>query len=553
MDIYNFQEYSQEALKIQTKSQGLQSFKLRRIQLKYLQHLKDDFPNGIIRSICLKPRQAGWSTLIAGINFHKCVTQYSHRGLVMADKFARTNAVHSIYSTFLDNLPNQLRPMVARTNSEGILFDNPVMEDRIKKPGLFSGFLTETALDPNAGKSSSRQWAHLSEYAFYNSASEIDQSVQNSIPIAKGTAIFKESTAWGMGGVGEAFYLQWQAAVRNDYIYKPFFVPWYEIDDYSLQVPRNFILNKEELELIKVCPEITNENLAWRRAKLSEIMANADSGLSASEIFCEDFPSWPEQAFLSSGRPVFDTVKLKIDINNLLANPPQELKIKITQITLSKYPHMLKVYNMPQKGMKYSIGADVSEGLIEGDFSHAKVLDENFIEVAHFHGKLDPDEFGRVLVELAKIYNEAILVPEKNNMGHTTIVAIKDAGYRKIYMTSIQDELPEDKFKNKLGWRTTAQNKMKMLNGLIASYRDDEIKILDINTLREMISLVRGERGDVILNSKDRIVGTCLALIGFSQIFEKAKVFDPSKKERLQLENKDLFRDKVLNKKKDNL
>ena len=100
--IYDFDWYSAQNLKIQTKTSGIQPFQLRKVQKRYLQHLKDDFKDGIVRSICLKPRQAGWSTLMAGINVHRMCTEYSYRGIVAADKFARTQAIHGIYTTMID-------------------------------------------------------------------------------------------------------------------------------------------------------------------------------------------------------------------------------------------------------------------------------------------------------------------------------------------------------------------------------------------------------------------------------------------------------------------
>ncbi len=548
-DISNFHHYAPSALKIQSKSSGLVPFNLRKIQLRYLEHLKNDFPDGIIRSICLKPRQAGWSTIIAGLNTHRIATNYSSKGIVMADKFDRTMAVHSIYTTMIDNLPAPLKPMIAKRNESEVLFDNPDPLKRERFPGLASGFITETALDENAGKSSSRQWAHLSEYAFYKFAMELDQSVQNSIPLVRGTAIFKESTASGVSGTGESFYAQWMAAERGDYIYRPFFIAWYEIEDYAMEVPRGFILTKEEIELVKRCPLITNANLVWRRMKMREIHTDSDSGLSPEELFCQDFPSWPEQAFLSTGRPIFDMTQLKNDIADLRANPPEIASIKIAQPNLSMYPDLLTIFKVPVKGKKYVIGADIAEGLEQGDSSSAKILDEDLNEVGLFHGKIDPDRFGRVLVELAKIYNNALLVPEINNMGFSTLEAIKQMGYLRVYMRSVQDEIEESKETAKLGWRTTSSNKQKMLNGLIAAYRDGEIKIIDINLLREMTMLTREENGNVSLNSRDRVVAACLALEGMKQTYEPATVFDPNKKERIIFEKQDRSRDQIAKRK----
>lgn len=520
--------------------------RLRKVQLKFFQFLKDEFPNGIIRVLSLKPRQAGWSTGIAAYNYHNTVRQKNHSGLVMADKAARTAAVHSIYSRYLDNTPERLRPMIAKNNEEQILFDNPNKDSRIKHPGLGSGFVTETAQDPNAGKSASRQWAHLSEYAFYPYATEIDTSVQNSIPLARGTAIFKESTANGMAGHGKSFYEQWEAAVRNEYLYKPFFVAWYEIDDYAIEVPRGFIITPTEADLLKRCPGMTLENLAWRRMKILETLPDSDTSLTPEELFKQDFPSYPEEAFLSSGRPVFDNLKLKLHIQTLTANPHPVVKVKLTKTFLAMYPHLLTVFKAYDRGKKYIIGADVAEGLEIGDSSHAKVFDTDLNEVACFHGKIDPDHFGRVLVELAKVYGDALIVPEVNNMGHTTLQAIKDEGYLKVYMREVVDEIDITKTTVKMGWQTNVKTKQLMLNRLISLYRDGLIKIFDVNTLREMLTLVREADGGVIMNSKDRVVATCLAAMGLDQIYKEGRVHDPNEKEKLHTQKVDYSRDYVL-------
>lgn len=547
-NILNFEWYANNVLKIKTKIHGVQPFKLRKYQLRYLQHLKEDFPDGIIRSISLKPRQAGWSTLIAGINTHAMATKSNERGIMLADKFSRTNDVHGIYSHFVSNLPKPLCPMIDKHNGDEIYFDNPDKDARIECPGLGSGFKSETAQDKNAGRSGTRKWVHMTEYAFYPYAESVDEGVQNSVPLARGTRIFKESTANGMAGDGESYYNQWCAAEANESIYKAFFVAWYEIDDYQLPVPRGFILNKTEIDLLARCPEITHANLVWRRLKISEYSKGTESSLTPEERFKQDFPSYPEEAFLSTGRPVFDMERLKNHINFLRQNPPPIIKVNFTRPHLSMYPNLLTVFKAPEKGKKYSIGADVAEGIEGGDASHAKVIDTDMNEVAFFHGQLDPDHFGKVLVELAQIYNNATIVPEVNNMGISTLHAIKETGYLRVYMREIKDEIDSAKVTLKMGWRTTVSSKQQMLNTLIASYRDTNIRLLDADTLREMLRLTRKDDGNVDLGGKDRVVATCLAIIGLGQIYESATVYDPNKAHKVMYETKDLSRELILKK-----
>jgi hypothetical protein len=544
-DLLNFEFYAEKILKIQTKIHGLQPFRLRKYQLQYLDHLKNDFPSGIVRSIVLKPRQAGFSTLVAGINVHKMATEFNYRGIFLADKFARTMEVHSIYSTFVNNIPLQIRPMLAKNNSDEILFDNPDPTERVTKPGLGSGLKSETAQDENAGRSGTRRWAHFTEYAFYPYALAVDEGVQNSIPLAKDTMIVKETTANGCSGPGEAFYSQWQAAESGDSIYKTFFVPWYFIDDYAMDVPRGFILTNIEIDLVKRCPDITNANLVWRRLKLKEYSSGLDSIYTPEERFCQDFPSYPEEAFLSTGRPVFDLNRLKDHINHIRNNPVQKIEVRLQKQYLVMYPQFLTVFKTPEKGKKYIIGADVAEGVETGDFSNAFVMDTDFNQVAVFHGHIDPDHFGHVLVDLAEVYSKALLVPEINNMGSTTLQAIKNRDYLRVYMRAVYEQIEDSKETLKMGWRTTKLNKQLMLSKLVSRYRDEEIKILDVNLLKEMMNLNRESDGGVELTGKDRVVAACLACVGIDQIYEAATVTVPGKKVKVHFETRDEFRGKI--------
>lgn len=547
-NILDFEWYCPNVLKIKTKIHGVRPFVLREYQKRYIHWKKTAFSNGIIRGIVLKPRQAGFTTLEAADNLHKIATRRNERALAMADKLGRTAEVQGIYSHYVNNIPERIKPMIAKDNTDEILFDNPNKDERLRRPGLSSGIKFETGQDENAGRAGTRTIAHLSEYAFFPYALQIDEGVQNSVPLAKGTSIIKESTANGMAGDGEQYFLQWNAAVAGDSIYKAFFVAWYEIDDYQMPVPRGFILNKTEIDLMALCPEITLANLVWRRLKISEYSKGTDSSLSPEERFKQDFPSYPEEAFLSTGRPVFDMDRLKKHIAFMSSNPPEVARVAFTRPHLSMYPKLLTVFKVPEKGKKYSIGADVAEGIEGGDASHAKIIDSDMNEVAIFHGHLDPDHFGKVLVELAQIYNNAIIVPEINNMGHTTLQAIKESGYLRVYMREVHDEIDQAKVTVKMGWRTTSSNKQTMLNLLIAAYRDSRIRFLDVDTLREMLRLTREDNGQVNLNGKDRVVATCLAIVGLDQIYEKATVYDPNKKEKVLFENKDLTRDLLLKK-----
>ena len=542
--LLDFEQAAPRIFKIQTKVDGLIPFKLRKYQKRYCEHLRS-FKNGIVRTVDLKPRQSGHSTLLSGINTHATMYNRHEKTLVMADKFDRTMEVFAIYDRFVNNTPALLRPQICTQNTEKICFD---VLDKTKQGtgvGMCSELSTESAQDKNAGRSTPRKRAHLSEFAFYPYANEIDDGIKNSIPLAKGTFICKESTAFGMTGRGEAFYRLWEAASNGDTIYKPFFISWHEVDDYAVDPGLGFLPTKAEIEILKMNPDISSANLMWRRLKLQEYGCNQNQIFTPEEMFQQDFPTTPTEAFLSSGRPVFNHVQINRELGELKKSPPPRPKIKIERPMLSTYGEMLKVFFVPEKDKRYAIGADVAEGVAQGDSSSACVIDDAGRQCAVFHGHLDPDHFGEVLVDIAKVYNEATIAPEINSMGAATLAAIKRRGYFKLYRRSVYDEVAK-KMMEKLGWRTTRSNKQLMLSHLVSAFRDGEVTILDERLLREMLGIARESDGDVELTGQDRIVAMCLALIAREQNYRPGTVTLPFAPVKVKFENVDKFRETMI-------
>lgn len=177
----------------------------------------------------------------------------------------------------------------------------------------------------------------------------------------------------------------------------------------------------------------------------------------------------------------------------------------------------LRVYHPPVKGMGYSIGADVAMGLATGDGSAAFVLGRDMKHYASFYGKIAPDLFGEFLCRLGNWFNNALLVPEVNNMGLLTLDRIKDKNYPNIYTREVNEVIGEE-LKNRIGWESNVKTKRKMLDEFVAHYRDKKIIINDIELLKEMSSLKVEDNGHIILSGKDRIVSACLAIQGLSQV-----------------------------------
>lgn len=98
-------------------------------------------------------------------------------------------------------------------------------------------------------------------------------------------------------------------------------------------------------------------------------------------------------------------------------------------------------WKYPQADHNYIVSADIARG-DAFDYSAFHVFDTNTSEqVAEFKGKLPPDQFGSLLAEVGKKYNNAIVCPEDNTYGYTTIAKLIDEGYTNLYFKKEKNKL----------------------------------------------------------------------------------------------------------------
>lgn len=91
----------------------------------------------------------------------------------------------------------------------------------------------------------------------------------------------------------------------------------------------------------------------------------------------------------------------------------------------------LWVFEKPIENIVYWIYADVARGDSE-DYSAFHVMrdaNDKMMQCAEFKLKIPTDKYGRFLVEIAKMYNDAIIVVEENGLGIATLNEIKNYPY----------------------------------------------------------------------------------------------------------------------------
>jgi hypothetical protein len=89
----------------------------------------------------------------------------------------------------------------------------------------------------------------------------------------------------------------------------------------------------------------------------------------------------------------------------------------------------------PEPGRHYILGADVAEGISEGDYSAAEVIDaETGLQCAEIQVQWPIQRFAEEVARLGHRYNRALLAIERNNHGHAVLnVLQQQLEYPRIY------------------------------------------------------------------------------------------------------------------------
>ncbi len=501
--------YFEHFLKIRNKSAQLVPFRVNDAQKIVLDIMdRAEKAGKLKRFIVLKARQMGLSTLFEGIIFHDTTTNENKTSLIIAHEETASSNLFQMSKLYYENLPDVIKPMKKYANGKVLAFENPTADEREKteNPGLRSKISIATAGAGEAGRSATIHNLHASEVAFFPDAKTTMLGLLQSVPDEPNTMVVLESTA---NGVGDWFHEMWQKATRGENDFIPIFLPWFMDPGYT----RPFRTDSERKQFIDEVNSIsrdangntirtfeydlmqkhglTYEQLNWRRYTI----ANKCQG--DEELFMQEYPSTPEEAFLTSGRPKFNISALKK--YQTLTKPPIRrgyLAEQDGKVAFLDDPNgYLSIWQEPEADKFYCIGADVAEGLATGDYSTASVGDsESFDVVATWYGHIDPDLFGVELVKLAKYYNNAYLGVENNNHGLTTLTSIKKQEYWNLYFSKSYDRL-NDTMTQKLGWSTTIRTKPLMIDKLAEFVREMYIGIYSDLIISEMFTYVIDDNG----------------------------------------------------------
>lgn len=467
------------------------------------------FSNMWYFNIILKARQLGFSTAIQIFILDSAMFNSDLNCGVVAQGLKEAKAIFRTKIQYpYEHLPEWLRKAipVKRISADSMEFYNGSMIT------VSTGFRSGTV-----------QILHVSEFAKICATREdkADEVIDGTLnAVHPGNIAFIESTAEGASGhyydmCQEAMELKNANLPLSNIDFKFFFFPWWDEPTYTMPIPEGGLkLTKvqeqyfEALEM-SVGKTIPDDRKQWYIVKERQ----------QKDKMKQEFPSTPNEAFLTSGRKVFDYMDMMIadgktqrplivyDISPITGERKKvNNKIDMKAIhgqsgdksnkTAQGY---LLVWELPDADneLEYVIGADVAEGLEHGDNSSIDVLEKKTgRQVAHWFGHITPKRLGDLIAHIGRMYNEAYVGIERNNHGHATLERLREIyPLSYIYTEEYIDRDTDDEETLRLGWHTTAKSKELLISDMQLDFEGHNTGIRWAGTMAEYHIFVRNDRG----------------------------------------------------------
>lgn len=233
---------------------------------------------GRVRVIIVKGRQQGCSTYVEGRLYWKVSHRRGARAYILTHEDPATKNLFEMAKTYHDKCPAMVKPSTGASNANELVFDV-----------LGSGYKVGTAGSKGTGRSSTLQYFHGSEVAYWPNAKTHMAGVLQAVPDLPGTEVFLESTSAGPSGL---FYEMAMAAKAGQGDYELVFIPWFWQSEYRKAAePGAYELTAEE-QRYRDEHGLDDGQVLWRRSKIVE--------LGGVDDFRREYPATVEEAFKAS-------------------------------------------------------------------------------------------------------------------------------------------------------------------------------------------------------------------------------------------------------------
>lgn len=441
------------------------------------------------RIIVPKARQLGVSTVTQATAFHRAATRRNYRCTTVSHEDESAKTLHSMVETMYAQWPAAYAP----------LRPAKITKEMGKRLWFTHGSRLTVATaggDADVGRSTANRLLHLSEAAHYPDLRKTLVSILASVPSEPGTLVLIESSP---NGIDNDFYRRCDAARRAASEWELVFAPWFDDATARRATPPLEDLDAEELAL-RDRFGVTDEQLAWRRAKLRD---DFDSDL---EMFHQEHAATLDEAFVASGNGFFAP--------SLLAAFVPDEPVRVGRLSgefalrgrvgFERHEHgPLRVFDAPDKDTRYLAFVDPA-GLVTPDeersfvdrrdardYTAVTVLDcKTGRRAATWRARIDADLAAVEVAKLGVVYNTAAVCVEMTGGYGTTMVSkLRDLGYPNLHRSVAYDAKTRTRHK-RFGWATTKATRPMMLDALTAVLRDHPDWLRDEELKAEMRSFI---------------------------------------------------------------
>lgn len=222
------------------------------------------------------------------------------------------------------------------------------------------------------------------------------------------------------------------------------------------------------------------------------------------------------EAFIASGSPVFDANKCYINfteasrfnplVGNLEGNDKEVVFRQSERGYIKIFDEKILKDVKDDEMYRFANGADVAEGLAQGDYSVNATWDRLKNQVCMtWRGHIDPDLFAEELFKIQLFQKKkGFFAVEKNNHGHTVIKSAYKRGVSLYHNQTFEKGYPSDT--GTIGFLTTSKSKPEIINDLNEWIREGILISKDKQFWSEALRFVRNDKGGMSAQGKDQDV-----------------------------------------------
>lgn len=514
-----------------TKDGKKEVFKMNRAQ----KHFFDNYLSkpGFIyyRHIILKARQLGFTTFIDIFILDEILFNTNKEGIIIAHKVQDATEIFDKKIDFaIRNMAPDVKGAFFKINHNSARKIQVVVDY-----GPDQGSTSSIAVSVS-GRSGTYHVVHISEFAkmcvmFPKRAEEVETGTFPAVPFDG--FIFIESTAEGMAGrFYEMFNERWLTRDRitpqlSQVQFLPHFYNW-QYDDAEMKKIKHVIpvsqMDECEIDWAEYQKDnnLTDLEITYYYMKWQQL--GGKGGTDAVKKLKQEYPTTPEEAFLSTGQSYFPIAKVASLLQRTQPGQKGELVTdeKGDVQFLPSSTGNFEMWKKPEVGTRYIIGGDTSEGLAHGDAQVLYVINHKTEECdGLYRSQVPPDELATEAYKLGKFYNWALLAIEVNKDGLWVNDALEKMGYINLYARKVFDDITQ-KVTKFFGWKTTSSTRPFSLAALKAVFlrKDGGFPSALLN---EMFTFIRNVKGKPEAMDKKRDDVVMAAAIGYAVLQEQGK------------------------------